>query len=196
MKRQGFAKARGRFLGRIVLFFAAALGINGCILVSAVDHQIRVNGNGSGVAVITFLDLRSDGLDDSTYFDDMNVLLDLLGREEIEEFEKDGKEILKKEFLLSGDTLSLRVEYEFKNLQTIEGVRETNEEIFFVVNESRQIVRTNGNIKGDPSGGKRMVWQTGSRFLSYLVKDAIPPKGRSLAQAYRLHLQQSGSRQN
>ncbi len=181
-----------RFLGFLVFLLTAILGFHGCIMISAVEHRIKVNPDGSGIAVITFLDFRSDAVDDSVYAEDFNLLLDVLAEETIKEFETDGKKILRKELYLSGDSLSLRVEYEFRSLRSIEGIRLSNDEIFFMVDEWRQILRTNGVVENESWGGKRMVWKAGTRQLSYLVEDVVPLKGRSLSQAYRLHLQESG----
>lgn len=171
--------------------FLAVIGSFGCVTVTAVQHLIRVNPDGSGIAVITFLDLRSDAVSDSAYAEDLNLLLDFLAQEKISEFEKDGKRILRKELYLDGDSLSLRVEYEFRDLHSIEGIRITDDEIFFVVDKSKRILRTNGKIKNDSGGGKRLVWKTGARQISYSIEDVVPSEGQSLSLAYRLHLEEA-----
>lgn len=182
-----------RFAGLAGLLVVLILGFHGCITVSAVEHRIKVNPDGSGIAVIKFLDFRSDAVNDSAYTEDLNQLLDILGQERIEEFEKGGKKILKKELYLSRDSLSLRVEYEFRSLQSIDGIRVSADKIFFVVDESRRVVSTNGEIENQNGSSKRMVWKAGARYFSYLIEDADPPQGRSLSQAYRLWME--GSRE-
>ena len=181
---------------RLVIFsfflLTVMLGLHGCIMVSAVDHRIKVSPDGSGIAVITFLDLRSDAVNDSAYTEDLDLLLDILAQKKIKEFEKDGKKILEKELYLSGDSLSLRVKYEFHTLGSIDGIRVSYEEIFFVVDESKRILRTNGVVERESGGGKRMSWKIGKRQFWYLVEDVDLLKGRSLSEAYRLHLQESG----
>ncbi len=171
--------------------FLAVIGSFGCVTDTAVQHLIRVNPDGSGIAVIIFLDLRSDAVSDSAYAEDLNLLLDFLAHEKISEFEKNGKKILKKELYLDGDSLSLRVEYEFRDLRSIDGIRITDDEIFFVVNKSKRILRTNGKIKNDSGDGKRLVWKTGTRQISYSIEDVVPSEGQSLSLAYRLHLEET-----
>lgn len=185
METQVSKLSSARFAGLAGLLVVAILGFHGCITVSAVEHRIKVNPDGSGIAVIKFLDFRSDAVNDSAYTEDLNQLLDILGQERIEEFEKGGKKILKKELYLSRDSLSLRVEYEFRSLQSIDGIRVSADKIFFVVDESRRVVSTNGEIENQNGGGKRMVWKAGARYFSYLIEDAVSPQGRSLSQAYR-----------
>ena len=166
------------------LLLLAAAAMPGCLLIGTTEHWIVLKENGSGEARLRLVDIRSDAQTDSLLARDYSVMMASVQKEGIEEFERGGRKVTSKGFTASGDTLIAELTYTFPNLNEIEGLKVRRDEMFVVVNEGREIVKTNGSVKSWVKGAKRIVWPRDARRLMYQITEKKLPAARSLAPLY------------
>jgi hypothetical protein len=158
--------------------------MQGCLLVRTTEHRIRLNEGGGGEAYMRLGDIRSDGVTDSARVRDFGVMMASSEEEGIRDFERNGRKITSKRFLVNGDTLSAEITYTFTGLETLEGIKIKDDEVFVVVNEGREILRTNGKIKSWERGTQRIVWPLDAKRLMYTIRERSLPPSTSLAGLY------------
>ena len=158
--------------------------MQGCLLVRTTEHRIRIYDTGGGEAYMRLGDIRSDGVTDSARVRDFGVMMASSEEEGVKDFERNGRKITSKRFLVSGDTLSAEITYTFMQLETLEGIKIKDDEIFVVVNEGREIVRTNGKIQPWERGAQRIVWPLEAKRLMYIIRERSLPPSASLAGLY------------
>ncbi len=161
------------------------LVVPGCIIVRTTDHRIRLNKDHSGQAVLRLIDIRSDETRDSLVARDFNQMMVAFGKPGVEEFEQTGRKITSKQFFVRGDTLILEIQYSFQSLDAIEGLRVSDEGVFIVVGEGREIVRTDGSVKSWRNDAKRILWDSNTSRMQYIIRDSQVPPSVSLAALYR-----------
>jgi hypothetical protein len=171
-------------LRAMIMTIVASLIIPGCLLVRTTEHRIKINNNGSGEAVMRLTDIRSDGSSDSARVRDFGIMMASAEYDGAKEFERLGRKVTAKQFLVSGDTLSAEISYTFPTLESIEGLKIEEDEMFIVVPEGREIVRTNGRIQSGTRHTQRIVWSKDIRRLTYVIREREARRGSSLAAYY------------
>ena len=166
------------------LLLLAALAMPGCLFIRTTEHLITLKEDGSGDARMRLIDIRSDAQSDSLLARDYSVMMASIEKEGIEEFERGGRKVTSKQFFASGDTLTAEITYTFPNLNEVEGLKFHRNEMFVVVNEGREIVKTNGDVQSWLKGAKRIVWPRNAKHLMYLISEKKIPPARSLAPLY------------
>lgn len=169
----------------LALCAALALLLPACLLIRATEHHIKLNKDGSGEAMMRLLDIRSDARTDSTLARDYAVMMASVQKEGVTEFERGGRKVLSKQFFASGDTLTAEIIYTFPNLDEVEGLKVRKDELFVVVNDGREIVRTNGSIESWTRNSRRIVWPRDAKRLMYLIREKTLPETMSLAPLYQ-----------
>lgn len=162
-----------------------ALLLSGCLLIRTTEHRIKLNENGSGEAVMRLVDIRSDARSDSAMARDYSVMMASIQKEGVVEFEQGGRKVTAKQFFASGDTLSAEIAYTFPNLDQVEGLKVRKDELFVVVNEGREVVKTNGSVKSWIRGAQRIVWPRDAKRLMYQITEKSLPNSTSLAPLYQ-----------
>jgi hypothetical protein len=179
-------KTLARSLPRCALLASlGALLFSGCLQVRETEHRIRLNKDGSGDHRLRLIDIRSDGATDSAVVHDFNVMMSSYDEGGGEEFESKGRTLLDKKMYTHGDTLIAEITYGFNELAAVEGLRVTEDELFVVVSPGREVLRTNGKIKTDENGAKRIVWDRDALRLYYVIREREMPEGVSLARLFR-----------
>jgi hypothetical protein len=143
-----------------------------------------MNADGSGEAMMRLIDIRSDARTDSALARDYAVMMASVQKEGVTEFEQGGRKVTSKQFYASGDTLSAEIFYTFPNLDQVEGLKVKKDELFVVVNEGREIVRTNGSVESWVRGSQRIVWPRDAKRLMYQIREKALANGMSLAPLY------------
>ena len=180
----GGAAMISRTAAQAGLLVLAALVLPGCLLIRTTDHMITLKKDGSGDARMRLIDIRSDAQSDSLVARDYAVMMASIEKEGIEEFERGGRKVTSKQFFASGDTLTAEITYTFPNLNEVEGLKFRRDEMFVVVNEGREIVKTNGDVQSWMKGSKRIVWPRDTKHLMYRISEKKLPPARSLAPLY------------
>jgi hypothetical protein len=184
-RRTGAAMTFSRFASSVALTAATSLLLPACLIVRTTEHHIKLNKNGGGEAMMRLVDIRSDARTDSLVARDYAVMMASVQNEGVKEFEKGGRKVKSKLFYAGGDTLSAEIVYSFPNLEQIEGLKIKKDELFIVVNEGREIVRTNGSVKSWIKNGHRIVWPRDATRLMYVITETALPPSVSLASLYR-----------
>jgi hypothetical protein len=86
--------------------------------------------------------------------------------------------------IVSGDTLSAEIIYSFPEIAAVQGLHATKDEYFFVVDEGREIVKTNGRIESWEHNTRRIVWDRGSKRMYYQIREKDFPRAASLVPLY------------
>ncbi len=168
----------------LALGAALAVILPGCLLIGTTEHRIKLNANGSGEAMMRLIDIRSDAPTDSALARDYSVMMASVQKEGVTEFEQGGRKVTSKKFYASGDTLTAELIYTFPRLDQVEGLKVKDDELFVVVHEGREIVRTNGKIRSWIHGSQRIVWPRDAKRLMYQIHEKALPPGVSLAPLY------------
>ena len=175
-------------ISRLLAPFLLFAGVQGCILVRTTDHRITFNDDGSGSALLRLVDIRSDAPDDSLITRDLHQMMQAYDKYGVEEFEQQGRKIVSKQFVVHGDTLILEISYVFPNREAVEGLRQTREDMYMVVGEGREIVKTNGRIEKTKDGSRNIRWDSDAKELTYIIREKTLPPSTSLASWYqKLH---------
>jgi hypothetical protein len=167
-----------------IVAMSAAPFLGGCLLVRTTEHRIKLNDNGGGEAFIRLIDIRSDAANDSTRLRDYGMMMASVALEGGKEFEKAGRKVLSKQFQVNGDTLNAEITYSFSSIDALEVLKQVNEEYFVVVNEGREIIKTNGKIKPWEGRTQRIVWPKETKRLMYQIREKVMPPSTSLASLY------------
>jgi hypothetical protein len=168
----------------LALSASLATFLPACLLIQTTEHRIKLNENGSGEATMRLIDIRSDAPTDSALARDYSVMMASVQKEGLTEFEQGGRKVLSKRFYASGDTLTAEINYTFPTLDQIEGLKVKKDELFVVVHEGREIVRTNGKVRSWVRGSQRIVWPRDAKRLMYQIREITLPKSVSLAPLY------------
>jgi len=168
----------------LALGAAMAALLPACLLIRTTEHRIKLNENGSGEASMRLVDIRSDAPTDSALARDYAVMMASIQKEGLTEFEQGGRKVISKQFYAGGDTLTAEINYTFPNLDQVEGLKVRKGELFVVVPEGREIVRTNGKVSSWIHGAQRIVWPRDTKRLMYQIREKTVPKSTSLAPFY------------
>ena len=180
MTHRNFHNASAAF----AIFFAAVI-LQGCILVTVTEHRIKVNKNGGGEAILVLTDIRSDAANDTGRARDFGVMMASLDSAGNRGFEHDGNKVTGKRLILAGDTLIAEITYTFPALNVIEGMRTNDDELYVVVGEGKEILKTNGKIKSGDRNTLRIVWPLDAKRLFYQIREQHKEPTASLAPWYR-----------
>jgi hypothetical protein len=160
------------------------VGLSGCILIRTTEHRITLRSDGSGEAVLRLIDIRSDETVDSLAQRDFRILMSSFDQEATNDFEDNGRKVTSKKLFTRNDTLFAEVGYTFTGLGGIEGLHVTNNELYLVVNESREVVRTNGRVEAWQENAQRIVWDRNALRLMFQIRERTLPPSTSLARLY------------
>jgi hypothetical protein len=176
-----------RFLCRtpVILLLAVSLW-PGCILIRTTEHRISLNPDGSGEAVLRLIDLRSDESVDSLVQRDFTIMMSSFEKDAVRDFEQRGRTITSKRMFTRADTLIAEVAYAFQSLQAVEGLHVTGQEMYMVVNENCEVVRTNGTVMAGADGGQRIIWKRSAPRLLFRIRERSLPPSTSLTRYYLL----------
>ena len=158
--------------------------LSGCILVRTTEHRIKLNENGSGEALLRLIDIRSDEQTDSLVHRDFDQMMKTYDKYGIDEFEKSGRKITSKQFVVHGDTLILEISYTFPHPESVEGLHIAKDGFTMGVNASREVLRTNGTMQNPKPGFQQILWEPGARRLMYVIREKTMPPSVSLTNLY------------
>ncbi len=173
------------FLRFLPAAFVLPLFLSGCVLVRTTEHRIIINNDGSGEALLRFIDIRSDEQVDSLFQKDFNQLMMAYTSFGVEEFERGGKKITSKQFVVHGDTLILEIAYTFPRIESIDGLRISKDGFVMGVSSSREVVKTNGSVSKVKPLLQQIEWDLDARRLMYIIREKAMPPSRSLAGLYQ-----------
>lgn len=156
----------------------------GCILIHTTEHRITLNPDGTGEAVLRLIDLRSDETVDSLVQRDFKNMMTSFEKDAVGDFEQRGRTITSKRMFAQADTLIAEVAYSFTSLQAIEGLHVTDQEMYVMVNENCEVVRTNGTAGAGPNGGQRITWNRSASRLLFQIRERNFPSGTPLTPLY------------
>lgn len=172
---------------RMLTVFPVLTGVltAGCLLIGATEHRIRFRDDGSGEARLRLIDIRSDGETDSAVALDLTIMLSSFRDEGVKDFERGGRRIRSKQFVVHGDTLTAEVIYAFAGPEDIEGLVVTRDEMYVIVGQGRIVAHTNGTIVPIGGGSVKVVWPADARRLSYEIRETALPPSVPLARWYQ-----------
>jgi len=158
---------------------------HGCLLVRTTEHHVRLNADGSGEAILRLYDIRSDAQSDSGIASDVARLLVVANGKGVSLFEQNTRKLRGRQFMISGDTLSMEIDYTFSSYTAVEGLRVNADNLFLVVGPTMDILKTNGKVEDWMEDLRRIVWPRDATRLSYIIREHAPRKATSIVRWYR-----------
>jgi hypothetical protein len=158
--------------------------LSGCILVRTTEHRIKLNDNGSGEALLRLIDIRSDEQADSLIQRDFDQMMKTVDKYGVDEFERPGRKVTGKQFVVHGDTLTLEISYTFQNVDAVEGLHVTKDGFTMGVTGSREVVKTNGTLEDVKQGFQQIAWDLSARRLMYIIREKVMPPSTPLTALY------------
>jgi hypothetical protein len=174
----------------VIAALAGSLALGGCLFVRETEHRIKLNDEGGGEALVRLIDIRSDGTTDSLVTADLEDMFASFEVNVEREFERRGRTLVGKKFVLEGDTLSAELRYTFGKLTAVEGLLVTGEELAIIVAEDREIVRTNGSVSAWHQNTQKIAWPRDAGRLMYRVRERAVPPSVLLGPKYRERVEQ------
>jgi hypothetical protein len=174
---------RSRYAAAIAIG-AFCVGFSGCILIRTTEHRINLRSDGSGEAVLRLIDIRSDETVDSLAERDFRIMMSSFEQEGMKDFEDNGRKVTSKRLFARNDTLVAEIGYTFTSLGAIQGLHVTNEELYLVVNDSREVIRTNGRVETWQKTSQRIVWNRDAQRLLFQIREKSLSPSTSLARFY------------
>jgi hypothetical protein len=168
----------------VLAVVALTAGLSGCILIRTTEHRINLRPDGGGEAVLRLIDIRTDELADSLAERDFRIMMSSFDQGGMDDFEQNGRQVTSKRLFTRNDTLYAEIGYTFNGLGAIEGLHVTRDELYLVVNDSRDIVRTNGRIEPYQNSSQRIVWDRDAQRLLFQIREKSLPPSTSLARLY------------
>ena len=173
----------------VLAILAGSIVLSGCLFVRETEHRIKLNDDGGGEAWVHLIDIRSDGQTDSSVTADLDDMLVSFKGDVEKEFERRGRTLVAKTFVLQGDTLNAELQYSFRKLSAIEGLLATSEELSIIVSQEREIVRTNGTVSPWHQNTQKISWPRDARRLLYRVRERVVPPSVLLGPKYRQRME-------
>lgn len=178
-------RVSGARRGMLALLMVLPLLAGGCIVIRTTEQRVKFNRDGSGEAVLRLIDIRSDAEEDSLVQRDFNIMMTSFEGEMARDFEEKGRKIVRRQFSISGDTLTAEIFYTFREYGAIEGLRVTKNEMYVVVPPERRVLRTNGKVGSWGSNASRVSWDRDAQRISFAIQEKSIGSTRSLAALYR-----------
>ena len=161
--------------------------LTGCIVFNTVSYEVNVNDEGTGTALVTIKDLKSDATTKESMDADVNSILEygLKGQEFVDEQKADGKNITSRNLLVEKGELNAMIRYEFTDISKVEGMQFDDPYYYLTVLAEDSIVSTNGQVT-KTADYQRIVWDKSISTLKFtMYSDDTSREGlKSLAPYY------------
>lgn len=165
----------------------AVLTFPGCLVYQKVSYEIAVDGKTSGLATVTFYDLKSDALGNKEFNEDKETLFNKLLKSDefILSQQQEGKEVVGRRLFLEKKQLNGEVKFTFKDVNVVEGIQFQDGYYFLTVQEGDSIISTNGTIM-PVKNFKRIIWGENEKLLKFeMLTDVNLNDLRELAPFYK-----------
>ena len=170
----------------IVSFFLIFL-TQGCLLMHSVSYEIKPGEMGSGTAVLTIKDIRSDALDATELNDDKKNLFEFMYKsiDFIEQMKDEGKKINSRELFVENGKLSGIIKFSFDDIEIVEGIIYEEPFYFLTLSPEDSIISTNGEVIISDEY-KRIMWDNTVKVLKFKMFSDDVDNGKlvSLAQYF------------
>ena len=174
-------------LSIVIISLVLVLLAQGCLLMHTVSYEIKPNGNGSGTAVLTIEDIRSDALDAIELNEDKKNLFEFMYKNNdfIEQMKDEGKNINSRELFVENGKLNGIIKFGFDDIEIVEGIIYEEPFYFLTLSPEDSIISTNGEVIASDEY-KRIMWDNTVKVLKFKMFSDDVDNGNlvSLAQYY------------
>ncbi len=174
-------------LSIIIIFFALMFLAQGCLLMHSVSYEIEPGEMGSGTAVLTIKDIRSDALDATELNEDKKNLFEFMYKSNdfIEQMKDEGKKINSRELFVENGKLSGIIKFSFDDIEIVEGIIYEEPFYFLTLSPEDSIISTNGEVIVSDEY-KRIMWDNTVKVLKFKMFSDDVDNGKlvGLAQYY------------
>jgi len=157
-------------LSKIMLFAFLFILSSGCLVTHSVNYKIELNEDKSGIATVTFSDIRSDALTDEDFEEDCNTLFNYIESSEqfIEDMKNEGKFIISRNITVTENKLKGMISYEFYNIENVENLISQDGLIFLTIAPEDSVISTNGGVIVSDEF-KRIIWEDSMDVLEFSI---------------------------
>ena len=174
-------------LSIVIISFVLIFLAQGCLLMHSVSYEIKPGEMGSGTAVLTIEDIRSDALDATELNDDKKNLFEFMYKSIgfIEQMKDEGKKINSRELFVENGKLSGIIKFSFDDIEIVEGIIYEEPFYFLTLSPQDSIISTNGEVIISDEY-KRIMWDNTVKVLKFKMFSDDVDNGKlvSLAQYY------------
>jgi hypothetical protein len=174
-------------LSIIIISFVLTFLTQGCLLMHSVSYEIKPDGKGSGTAVLTIEDIRSDALDAYELKEDKKNLFEFMYKSNdfIEQMKDEGKMINSRELFVKNGKLNGIIKFSFNDIEIVEGIIYEEPFYFLTLSPEDSIISTNGEVIVSVEH-KRIMWDNTVKVLKFKMFSDDVDNGKlvSLAKYY------------
>lgn len=153
----------------VILFLVSAVIFSGCLIFHKISYHIKIDGR-KGLAVVHFTDIRSNAGDPSEFDEDKKSLFSYMWKSNtfVEDMKAEGKNILKRELYLSGDTLNGRISFQFDDIKGVENIMYEDNFYYMTLPLEDSVISTNGEIIRSAQY-KRIIWDSSFEEIDFEI---------------------------
>ncbi len=170
-----------------IISFTLIFLTQGCLLMHSVSYEIKPGETGSGMAVLTIEDIRSDALDAIELNEDKKNLFEFMYKSNdfIEQMKNEGKNINSRELFVENGKLSGIIKFSFNDIEIVEGIIYEEPFYFLTLSPEDSIISTNGEVIVSDEH-KRIMWDNTMKVLKFKMFSDDVDNGKlvSMAQYY------------
>lgn len=174
-------------LSIIIISFVLIFLAEGCLLMHSVSYEIKPGEMGSGTAVLTIEDIRSDALNAYELKEDKQNLFEFMYKSNdfIEQMKDEGKKINSRKLFVENGKLSGIIKFSFDDIEIVEGIIYEEPFYFLTLSPQDSIISTNGEVIISDEY-KRIMWDNTVKVLKFKMFSDEVDKGNlvGLAQYY------------
>ena len=152
----------------IIISISIIFLTHGCLLMHSVTYEIKPGEKGTGTAVVTIEDIRSDALDATELNEDKNNLFKFMYKSDdfIQQMKDEGKNIISREFLVDNGKLNGVINFGFDDIELVEGIIYEEPFYFLTLAAEDSIISTNGEVIVSDEY-KRIIWDNTLETLKF-----------------------------
>lgn len=160
---------------------------NGCLLLEKVSYSITMNEKGSGNALLTVYNLRSDAIGNREFTEDTTQLFTyyLSSQRFMDSMAYYGKNVTQRKLVPEGNNLNAVLGFSFTDITTVEQIQHEAGLYYLTLQTDDSVVTTNGKIVVTDEY-KRIIWPETEKKLEFTIAAGnFNPAARGLAPYYQ-----------
>ena len=151
-----------------VLITSVALIFDGCLVPEKISYNIRLESPSGGLVTMQFYNIKSNANSDKEFEKDKeNLFSYILNSDKLKtQLGDEGKDMISRKLSLDGDKLNGSVEYKFKDITKVEGIRFEEGFYYLTLALDDSVISTNGQIIKSKEY-KRILWDKSFTELNF-----------------------------
>jgi len=140
----------------------------GCIVFHSVSYDVNVNDDGTGTALLTIENIKTDATTKDAIDVDVKSILEhgWKSQQFIDDMKSEGKIITSRNVVVEKEKLNAIISYQFAEISRVEGLQFDDPYYYLTVPVEDSIISTNGQITRTKDY-QRIVWDKSIKILKF-----------------------------